>query len=80
MDDYRKYVQMAYIRVCRDSGWRFDYIRAAHFTADLLKISALEVWTQFSSLDIMEQVAKGEHPIVNNPEYDNRRTPLKKEN
>lgn len=73
MDDRRKYIQMTYIRVCRDSGWRFDYIRAAHFTAELIGISALEVWTHFSSLDMMEQIAKGEHPVVNDPEFDNRK-------
>lgn len=76
-DDIRKYVQMAYIRICRDSGWRFDHIRAAHFTADLIGISAIQVWTYFSSLDMMQEIAKGEHPVCNNPEYDNRRTPLK---
>lgn len=73
----RKEIQMAYIRVCRDSGWRFDYIRAAQFVADLYKISALEVWTSFGDLGMMEKIAKGEHPSVNNPEYDNRRNPIK---
>lgn len=73
----RKEIQMAYIRICRDSGWRMDYIRAAQFVADLYGISALEVWTTFGGLDIMQDIAQGKHPAVNNPEYDNRRNKIK---
>lgn len=73
----RKEIQMAYIRVCRDSGWRMDYIRAAHFVAKLYGISPIEVWIEFGDLKAMESIAKGEHPAVNNPEYDNRRNKIK---
>lgn len=76
-EEERKNIQMAFIRVCRDSGWRFDHARAAIFVGNLLKISPLEVWTAFGNLDTMEEIARGEHPVVNNPEYDNRRNKVK---
>lgn len=71
-EDERKAIQMAYIRVCRDSGWRMDYIQAAHFTAKLLGMTAFDIWFTLD-LQTMQKIAKGEHPVKDNPEYDNRR-------
>lgn len=75
----RKRIQMAYIRVCRDANFNFDQFRAAHFTANLLGIHPFEVLTAFGHMDNMETVAKGLHPIIHNPEFDNRRTKVKNE-
>lgn len=62
MDDERKLAQDLYIRVCRDSGWQLDYIEAAKLVARVLNTSPLLIWTKFSSLDLMRQIASGEHP------------------
>lgn len=59
----RKLVQDLYIRMCRDSGFKLDHIRAAHFVAEMLGISALEVWMTMD-MDIMERIANGTHPAA----------------
>ena len=71
--EYRKYISMAYIRVCRDSGFKFDHFRAAQFTAQLISIHPIEILTAVGNLSTMEEIAKGIHPVVNNPDYDNRK-------
>lgn len=58
----REQIQQFYIRVCRDSGFRLDYIQAAILTSRVIGCSALEIWLAFSSLGVMEEVAKGLHP------------------
>ena len=59
----RKEIQDLYIRICRDSLFKMDYIRVAHFVADMLKISAIEVWMAFSNMSTMERIAAGTHPV-----------------
>lgn len=73
MSATRRHVQEMYIRICRDSGFTMHWHRAAVFAAELCDISALELWTLFGDYKTMKAIAKGEDPIVNNPEYDNRR-------
>lgn len=74
----RKTLCMIYIRVCRDSLWQMDYINAAHFAAKLIDVQPFDIYTAIGSFQDMENIAKGLHPVVNNPDYDNRRTPIKK--
>lgn len=62
--DRREEIQKAYIRVCKDSGFTFEYIKAAVFVGEMLRISPLEVWTAFGDLRLMERIAKGEHPAA----------------
>jgi hypothetical protein len=57
----RKAITDLHVRVCRDSGYRLESVRAAHFVADLLKMSALEVWIAMGSLDVTQRVADGTH-------------------
>lgn len=73
----RKTIAMAYIRICRDSGFKMNYLSAANFTAQLYSISGIDILSAVGSLEVMEQIALGIHPVVKNPDYDNRRTPLK---
>lgn len=60
----REYIQKMFIRVCRDSGFTMEYIKATIFAGEILKISPIEVWTSFGSLDTMEEIAKGIHPVL----------------
>jgi hypothetical protein len=60
----RTLIQNTFIRVAQDSGFTMDAYRVADFTASLLKISALEVAFAFSSLNLMENVASGDHPAA----------------
>lgn len=62
-ENTRKKCQEAYIRVCRDSGWKMDYIDAAIFTGKLIDIHPLILWGAFSGFDQMDRIAKGEHPV-----------------
>lgn len=59
----REFIQNAYVRVCQDSGFQMDWLDAAGFTARLLGMSPVQIWTTFGSLDIMKQIARGEHPV-----------------
>lgn len=63
----RKEMQDLYIRICRDSCWKMDHVEAAKFTGKMLNVSPIEVWCSFSGLDVMEQIAKGEHPACVDP-------------
>jgi hypothetical protein len=56
-------IQKMYVRVCRDSGFRMETARAAHFTAQLLDVSALDVWFALG-LDNMERIAGGTRGII----------------
>lgn len=69
----RKEIQMAYIRVCRDSGFRFSMTDAAHFVAKVDGCTAMDVWIALG-MDNMERIANGTHPVLQNPDYDNRRS------
>lgn len=57
-DDYQRY----FIRVCKDSGYRMESIKAANFAGKVLGVSPLEFWIAFGDLKVMDQIAGGEHP------------------
>jgi hypothetical protein len=59
----RKFLQDAYIRVCKDSGWQIDGIEAAKLTAKVIGCHPYQIWTAFGYLDTMLEVSKGDHPI-----------------
>lgn len=59
----RKTVQDVFIRVCRDSMWQIDAINAAKLTASVVGKHPLQVWSDVGSLDIMNQIAAGTHPV-----------------
>jgi len=58
----REEIQNIYIRICRDSGWRLSHTSAAILSAKVIGLHPLEIWCQFSDMDVMERIAKGEHP------------------
>jgi hypothetical protein len=62
----REAIQDMFIRTCRDSGFSMDWVRAAQFTADVLKINPLQVWLAMPSADVLEEIAAGTHPAVTN--------------
>lgn len=64
-DRDRVAIQRFYIRVCKDSGFGLDSIRAATLTAQAFRCSPLEVWLAMPSLDVMDEIAAGKHPAVN---------------
>lgn len=51
-------IQKIYYRVCRDSGYTFDPVGAARFTATIVKCDPLEVWVVLGWSN-MEQIATG---------------------
>ena len=58
----RTLIQNTFIRVAQDSRFRMDPYDVTHFVARLLNISAWEVAFAFSDLQLMESVARGDHP------------------
>lgn len=64
----REELRTLYIRVCKDSNFKMDFIKAAHFTAEVMSTKrptlAIDVWDCFGYLGVMEQIAKGNHPAV----------------
>lgn len=64
----RELIQKVYIRICRDSRFRFTPVDAAHLTGKICDGDALEVWCALG-MENMERIASGEHPAVNNPHY-----------
>lgn len=58
----RQMVQNLFIRICRDSQWSIDAIRAAKLTGQIVGKHPLLVWDDIGSLDIMHSIAAGEHP------------------
>ena len=61
-------VRIAYIRICRDSGFTIEFERAAALTGQLFGITALEVWPCFPYLKDMMDIASGTHPALTLPE------------
>lgn len=59
----REEIQNLYIRTCRDSGWKMDYVDAAQLTARVIGIHPMEIWTAMGTLQTMHDVAKGKHPV-----------------
>jgi hypothetical protein len=60
----REDLQRAYIRVCRDSGFKADPLVAAHVVATMFRTSPLEIWIAVGTLETMDQIASGKHPAV----------------
>ena len=58
----RKAITDLYVRLCRDSNFSLDAIRAAQLTASVLKLHPLEVWLAMPSMSVTELVASGNHP------------------
>lgn len=54
-------IRMAYERLCKDSGYTFDYTKAANFVADLFHISVYEIWSAYSSIKVMEDISLGKY-------------------
>lgn len=57
-------IRDVYIRVCRDSGFSMDSIKAATLTGVVVGCHPLEVWLAMPSLDVMDQIAAGNHPAA----------------
>jgi hypothetical protein len=58
----RKTVQDVFIRVCRDSGYSMNAIKAAGVAAAAMKCHPLDVWLAMPSLYVMDEIAAGTHP------------------
>jgi len=63
----RQTVQNVFIRVCRDSRWSMDAIKAAKLTGKIVGKHPLLVWADVGTLDIMHQIAAGTHPVCHRP-------------
>lgn len=57
-------IQQVYIRVCRDSGFKLDWIRATNLTASIVGKHPMDVWIAIGTIDVMEAIAQGEHPAT----------------
>lgn len=60
----RELRQEIYIRVCRDSKFKLDYIQAAWLAASMLRCHPLEIWMAMPCMDVMQQIANGDHPAA----------------
>lgn len=58
----RKLRQELFIRVCKDSRFQLDYVRAAALAGAAGGFPALDVWLAMPSLGVMEEIAAGTHP------------------
>ena len=63
MELSRKDIQNFYVRICKDSGWKIDYINAAKLAAGVLSLNTMEIWIAIGDLKTMEKISKGEHPV-----------------
>lgn len=68
----RDLIQQIYVRVCRDSGFGLDSIRAATLAARIVGCSPLEVWVAMPSLAVMDAIAEGKHPAATRGVSDGR--------
>ncbi len=59
----REEIQNLYIRTCRDSGWRLDYIEAAKLVGRVINMHPFSVYAQFADLKQMERIALGDHVV-----------------
>lgn len=60
----RKQMQDVFIRVCRDSRFTLDAVRAASLAGLILNRHPLEIWLAMPHYDVMEQIAAGTHPAA----------------
>lgn len=59
----RKIITDAYVRVCKDSGFQLEAVRASQITASMLGIHPLDVLGALGTMQALEQVADGTHPV-----------------
>ena len=64
MSARRKLIQDFFIGVCKGSGFQLDSTHAAALTAKATGCSPLEVWTSVGSLNAMDEIATGRHPVL----------------
>lgn len=57
-------MQAMFIRLCRDSRFQLDAVRAAQLTAIACEVSPLEIWLALKSWGNMERIANGTHPVL----------------
>jgi hypothetical protein len=62
----RALLQQLFIRVCRDSGFTLDWVRAAILTAKIADTDPLLVWLAMD-VSTMERIASGAHPAAVKP-------------
>lgn len=60
----RETKQQMFIRVCRDSRFALDAVRAAGVAALALRCHPLEIWLAMPSLSVMDDIAAGRHPAA----------------
>lgn len=65
----RKQIQVAYIRVCKDSNFTIEWHAAMGLVSSLLHLHPIDIWAAMGSIDVMENIAKGEHPILEKEKY-----------
>jgi hypothetical protein len=59
----RQRIQNFYVRVCEDSRFKVDWLTAACLTASAFKIHPIQVWIAVGTVDTMEEIALGKHPV-----------------
>jgi len=57
----RGQIQMAYVRICKDSGFKMDAIDAANLTARIMGCHGIEVMGALGFKN-MKNIASGAHP------------------
>jgi hypothetical protein len=63
-EDRRKFIQDLYIRICRDSLFKMDFVAAAQIAGKVGDFHPMEVLMALPSMDVMMEIARGEHPCV----------------
>lgn len=59
----RKELTDAYIRTCRDAGFKMPYDGAAQFVAQLMKSHPMSIMEAVGGLDNLKSIAAGTHPV-----------------
>ena len=57
-------IQELYIRICRDSKFKIDWVQAAQLTASVLQITPLMVGLAFPYVERMRTIADGNDPVL----------------
>ena len=64
MSESPETVRQAYIRVCRDSGFKIPFDEAAAFIGCMFGMSAIQIWACFPYLEDMRRIADGTHEVL----------------
>jgi hypothetical protein len=59
----RSTMQQVYIRLCRDSCFTIDAVRAAQLAAAVCNVHPLQIWLALD-WDTMQRIAAGTHPLT----------------